>query len=177
TLHVRTAPGSAANVLASIRREVASMDRSVPLLDVMPMEQATGVSLIPLKAAATVAGIFGLVGLLLAAVGIFGVVSFSVAQRTREIGIRMALGAQRVDVLRLIIGQGMRLALAGVFIGLLASIAVTRLLASLLYGISATDTATFIGVALLLSIVALIASYIPARRATKIDPMVALRYE
>ncbi len=177
TLHVRTLPGSAASVLAGIRQEVASMDRSVPLLDVMPLEQATGVSLIPLKAAATVAGIFGLVGLLLAAVGIFGVVSFSVAQRTREIGIRMALGAQVRDVLRLVIGQGMRLALAGVLIGLLASVAVTRLLASLLYGVSATDSFTFIVVALLLSIVALIASYIPARRATKVDPMEALRYE
>ncbi|OLE54888.1 MAG: hypothetical protein AUG51_06005 [Acidobacteria bacterium 13_1_20CM_3_53_8] len=177
TLHVRTAQGGAASVLAGIRQEVAAMDKSVPLLDVMPLEQATGVSLIPLKAAATIAGIFGLVGLLLAAVGIFGVVSFSVAQRTREIGIRMALGAQVSDVLKLIINEGMRLALAGVFIGLLASVAVTRLLASLLYGISATDTATFIGVALLLSIIAFIASYIPARRATRVDPMVALRYE
>jgi predicted permease len=177
TLHIRTAPGNAANVVAGLRHEVASLDRSIPLLDVMPLTQAIGTSLIPLKAAATVAGIFGLLGLLLSAIGIFGVVNFSVAQRTREIGIRMALGAQRVDVFKLIIGQGMRLALAGVFIGLLASVAVTRLLASLLYGISATDTLTFLGVALLFSLVALIACYIPARRATRVDPMVALRYE
>jgi predicted permease len=177
TLHVRTAPENAANVLAGVRQEVAAMDQSVPLLDVMPLEQATGVSLIPVKAAATVAGIFGLVGLLLAAIGIFGVVSFSVVQRTREIGIRMALGAQRADVLKLVVGQGMRLALIGVFVGLLASIAATRVLASLLYGISATDAVTFIVVALLLCLVSLIASYIPARRAMKVDPMVALRYE
>jgi putative ABC transport system permease protein len=177
TMHIRTAPGNAANVLAGLRQEVDSIDRTIPFLDVMPMTRSIGVSLIPIKVASTVAGFFGLVGLLLAGVGIFGIVSFSVSQRTREIGIRTALGAQRTDVLKLIIGQGMRLAFIGVFVGLLASVAVTRLLASLLYGISATDSITFIGVAVLLIIIALIASYIPARRATRVDPMTALRYE
>ncbi|MBD0373379.1 MAG: ABC transporter permease [Pyrinomonadaceae bacterium] len=177
TLHVRTAPGNSANVLAGLRQEVDSIDRTIPFLDVMPLTRAIGVSLIPIKVASSVAGFFGLVGLILAGVGIFGIVSFSVSQRTREIGIRTALGAQPGDVLKLIIGQGMRLAIVGVFIGLLASVAVTRLLASLLYGISTTDAVTFIGVAVLLIFIALIASYIPARRATRVDPMTALRYE
>ncbi|MGI9107940.1 MAG: ABC transporter permease [Pyrinomonadaceae bacterium] len=177
TLHMRTAPDQAANVLAGLRREVAAMDAGVPLLDVMPLTEAIGVSLLPLKLAATVAGMFGAVGLLLAAIGLFGVVSFSVARRTREIGIRMALGAQRTDVLKLVVGQGMRLAGLGLGLGLLLSIALTRLLSSLLYGIGATDAVTFIGVAALLAVVALLASYLPARRATKVDPMIALRYE
>ncbi|HEY0321339.1 MAG TPA: ABC transporter permease [Pyrinomonadaceae bacterium] len=177
TLHIRTAPGNEANVLAGLRQEVDSIDRTIPFLDVMPLTRAIGVSLIPIKVATTVAGFFGIVGLLLAAVGIFGIVSFNVSQRTREIGIRTALGAQRTDVLKLIIKQGMRLAVIGVVVGLLASVAVTRLLASLLYGISATDTVTFMGVALLIIIIALVASYIPARRATRVDPMTALRYE
>jgi len=176
-LHIRTAPGQTTNVLAGLRQEVAGMDGSIPLLDVMPLGEAVGVSLLPLKLAATVAGMFGLVGLLLAATGIFGIVSFSVAQRTRDIGIRVALGAQRTDVLKLVIGQGMRLALVGVGLGLVLSVAVTRLLAGLLYGIGATDAATFAVVALLLAGVAFVASYLPARRATKVDPMVALRYE
>lgn len=177
TMHIRTRPGNAANVLAGLRQEVDSIDRTIPFLDVMPITRSISVSLIPIKVATSVAGFFGMVGLLLAGVGIFGIVSFSVSQRTREIGIRTALGAQRGDVLKLIISHGMRLALIGVFIGLLASVAVTRLLSSLLYGISATDAVTFIGVATLLIIIALIASYIPARRATRVDPMTALRYE
>jgi predicted permease len=178
TLHVRPRrPDGAAGTLAAVRAEVAALDPHLPLLDVMPMTQAMGISLLPIKLAATVAGALGAVGLLLAAVGIFGVVSFSVAQRTREIGIRMALGAQGRDVLRLVIARGMRLALYGVAAGLAASLALTRVLAGLLYGISATDLATFVGVPALLLLVALLASYIPARRATKIDPMEALRYE
>jgi predicted permease len=177
TLHIRTAAGNSVNVLAGLRHEVDSIDRTIPFLDVMPLTRAIGVSLIPIKVASTVAGFFGLVGLVLAGVGIFGIVSYSVTQRTREIGIRTALGAQRVDVLRLIIGQGMRLAIIGVLLGLLASVMVTRLLSSLLYGISATDAVTFIGVAVLLIVIALVASYIPARRAARVDPMVALRYE
>jgi putative ABC transport system permease protein len=124
-----------------------------------------------------VAGLFGLLGLALAAVGIFGLVSYAVTQRTHEFGVRLALGAQARDVFRLVLRQGLRLALAGIAVGLCAAFVVTRFLTSLLYGVSAADPLTYTGVALLLLVVTLLASYLPARRATKVDPMVALRYE
>jgi putative ABC transport system permease protein len=122
-------------------------------------------------------GLFAVVALTLAAVGIYGVVGFSVTRRTQEIGIRMALGAQSGDALRLILGEGARLAVAGVAMGMAASFGATRLVSSLLFGVSATDPITFLGVAVLLCLVALLASYLPARRATRLDPTTALRCE
>jgi putative ABC transport system permease protein len=122
-------------------------------------------------------GLFAAAALALAAIGIYGVVAFSVTRRTQEIGIRMSLGAQRGNVLRLILGEGARMAGFGVVIGIGASLAITRLTATLLYGISATDPLTFVSVAVLLSVVTLLASYIPARRAMRVDPMIALRNE
>ncbi|MGB9179654.1 MAG: FtsX-like permease family protein, partial [Pyrinomonadaceae bacterium] len=121
--------------------------------------------------------LFAALALTLASVGIYGVMAYSVSQRTHEIGIRLALGAQSSDVLKMIVGQGMALAAIGIVIGLAVALTLTRLLSSLLFGVSATDPVTFTGIALLLACVAFLASYIPARKATKVDPMVALRYE
>lgn len=177
TLHVRTAPGDAVNALAAVRREVNALDKDLPLLNVMPMMEQIGFSLMPIRLAATVVGTLGVLGLLLAAIGVFGIVNYAVVQRTREIGIRMALGAQTGDVLRLIMRQGLRLAVIGVGLGLAASFVITRALTSLLYGVSATNPLVFGGTALLLVGVAFVASYLPARKATKVDPMVALRFE
>ena len=177
TLHVRAPKDAAAPVLAAVRREASAVDPEVPLTGVMPMTEAVGFSLIPLRLAATVVGALGLFGLLLAALGVYGVVAYTVGSRTREIGIRVALGAQAGDILRLFMRHGVVLAAVGVCLGTAGALALTRFLASLLYGVSATDPVAFAVVALVLAAVALVACLVPARRATKVDPMVALRYE
>ncbi|MCH8948204.1 MAG: ABC transporter permease [Acidobacteria bacterium] len=171
------ATGNPSALTDAVRGEVRALDPTLAAYSVRTLTEHMGVSLLPVRMAATLLGIFGFLALVLAAVGIYGVMSYAVSQRTHEIGIRMALGAQPRDILRSVIGQGMMLVLIGVVIGLAVALAVTRFLTFLLYGISATDPATFAGVSLLLAAVALLACYIPARRATKVDPMVALRYE
>jgi predicted permease len=159
----------------SVRAEVAALDPEIPIFDVKTLEEHVGISLFLQRMAATILSIFGLLALSLAAVGLYGVMAYTVTQRTRELGIRISVGATQGDVLKLILGQGLTLAVVGMIGGLITALAVTRLSAHLLYGVSASDPMTFTGIALLLLGVALVASYFPARRATKVDPMIALR--
>ncbi len=163
--------------LAAIRREVQQPDATLPIYNARTMVEHMALSLFPARVAATLLGGFGLLALLLAAIGIFGVMSYAVTQRTREIGIRMALGANAAGIFRLIVGHGLTLMAIGLGIGLAVAVAGTRLLATLLFGVSATDPLTFAVIALLLALVALLACWIPVRRATKVDPMEALRAE
>jgi len=164
-------------VVGNVRQEVAKLDPELPLANVSTIQEAIDRSLVTTRLTNTLLAGFAATALLLALTGIYGVMSLNVANRRNEFGIRLALGAQRSNVLSLILGQGLRLAIAGVALGLLASIAFTRLLKGLLFGISASDPLTFAVIATLLVVVALVACWIPARRATKVDPLVALRYE
>ena len=173
---VRT-EGDAQSVIPLARGIVKELDPTLPLFDVKTLTEHMRFALFPGRVASTVLGAFGLVALSLAAIGIYGVTSYSVSQRTREIGIRMALGAQLVDVLRMILSTGFKLTALGVGLGLLGAFLLTRALTSLLSGVSATDPTTFIVVSVVLIVVALLAAYLPARRATKIDPLSALRHE
>jgi putative ABC transport system permease protein len=176
TLVARTS-AAPLSLVPNVRQELSSLDKDQPLYNVRTMEQVLAQSIARQRFQMLLIAIFASVGLILASVGIYGVISYSVTQRTHEIGIRMALGAQAKDVLRMILGQGMILALVGVGVGVAAALLLTRVMASLLYGVTATDPLTFIGVSVLLTLVALAACYIPARRAMKVDPMEALRYE
>jgi putative ABC transport system permease protein len=164
-------------IISAVRAQVAALDKGVPVYQVATMDQLLCRSVAPQRFDAFLLGLFALLALGLAAVGIYGVLSFGVAQRTHEIGVRMALGAHPSDILRLIILRGMKLVFAGLILGLAASIALTRFLSALLFDVSAMDPFTFAAVSVLLALIALLACYIPARRAMKVDPMVALRYE
>jgi putative ABC transport system permease protein len=171
------ASGDPNQLMTSVRRQVADIDPEQPIYNVRTMDEIRAQSVAPERLNLTLLSIFAGIALLLAVVGIYGVMSYTVTQRTHEIGIRMAIGAQPRDVFKMVIGQGMTLALIGVALGLVSAFGLTRLMATMLFGIEPTDPATFGSIALLLTGVALVACYIPGRRATKVDPVVSLRYE
>jgi putative ABC transport system permease protein len=182
TLLVSSA-GDPANLTPSVRRTIQELDPKIPVNDVKTLREHFSTELYPFRLLGIVIGSCGFMALLLATVGIYGVVSYSVAQRKREVGIRMALGAENRDILRLVIGQGMMPVAFGLAAGLMLSAAVTRVLTSslfeteLIFGVEATDSLTFAAVTALLACVGLLACYVPARRATQTDPLVALRHE
>jgi putative ABC transport system permease protein len=169
--------GDPLSLVGAVRNQVRELDADQPVTAIRPMTDVISRSVWQPRLYTILFAVFAAVALVLSSVGIYGVISYSVTQRTHEIGIRMALGASARDVLRMVVGQGMILTLVGIALGLLGAFGLTRMMESLLFGVTATDPATFVGVSLLLGCVALLACYIPARRATRVDPMVALRYE
>jgi ABC-type antimicrobial peptide transport system permease subunit len=176
-LVVRSDAVDPAALVGAVKARVWSVDSQIPLTKVLTMEEVAATSVAGRRFQTALLGVFALVALALAAVGIYGLISYSVGQRTHEIGVRMALGAGRRDILGLDVSQGLALACAGLAAGLAGSFALTRLLAGIVYGVSPTDPATYAALSLFLLLVALLACYLPARRATKVDPMEALRYE
>jgi putative ABC transport system permease protein len=166
-----------ATVLRAVRRLVQARDRSIPVENLVSMERIVGESLAPQQATATLTGLLAVVAVLLASIGLYGVLAYAVIQRTREIGLRMALGAQPRDVLRLVMRQGVALTSIGVVIGVASAAGLTRLLDRLLFGVQPTDALTFSAVSLGMLAVALVAAYLPARRAAHVDPMEALRHD
>jgi putative ABC transport system permease protein len=166
-----------ASLAGAVRQAVWAVDKDQPVANVRTMNEVFAAAISRERFQMLLLGLFATLALVLACVGLYGVISYAVAQRTHEIGVRMALGAQRADVLRLVIRQGMALTIAGLVLGTIGALAATRVMTELLYGVTATDAITFISVAVVLVLVALIACYVPARRATKVDPLIALRYE
>jgi putative ABC transport system permease protein len=173
-LVVRT-DGDPLNLAGSVRNEIRMLDKSLPVAVPESMDNIVAASMAARRFNLTLLAVFAGLALFLAAVGIYGVMSYGVTQRTQEFGIRMALGATAIDVLKLVLRRGMILAAIGIFVGLIGAVALTRLMSGLLFGITATDTLTFAGVSITMLLVALAASYLPARRATKINPLEALR--
>jgi putative ABC transport system permease protein len=171
------ASGDPNQLIAAAREQVKQVDPDQPIYNIKTMDEIRAESVASERLNLTLFSIFAGIALILAIVGIYGVMSYSVTQRTHEIGIRMAIGAQQRDVFKMVIGQGMMLALIGIGVGLLGAFALTRLMATMLFGVTATDPATFAVIAVLLTAVALMACYLPGRRATKVDPVVSLRYE
>ena len=165
------------SLLSAVRRQVSASGADQPVFNVRTMEQIISDSVADRRFSMLLLGVFAGLALVLAAVGIYGVISYTATQRIHEIGIRMALGAERIDVLKLVVGEGLRLSLIGVGAGLTAALGLTRLMSSMLFGVRPTDIVTFAAVPLLMAGIAILASYLPARRATKVDPMIALRYE
>jgi putative ABC transport system permease protein len=176
TLIVR-ATSDPASLAAAVRSKVQGVDPNQPVYDVATMEQRFSNAVAPQRFNALVMAIFAAMAVILAGVGVYGVMAYSVARRTHEIGIRRALGAQQQDVMRLVLRRGAALVLVGITLGLAGALALTRFLSNLLYGVTVRDPLTFVAVSLILVGVALMANYIPARRAAKVDPMVALRHE
>jgi putative ABC transport system permease protein len=176
TLMLRTRTDASA-VAPAARNVIRALDAQQPIGEVSTMETLLSTSVARSRFSASLLTVFSFVALVMAAVGIYGVMSYSVLQRTHEIGVRMALGAQHFDVLKLVVRQGVLLGVVGVVLGLAASFALTRLIATLLFEVTATDSATFAAVSVGLFLVTLIACYVPARRATRVDPLKALRYE
>jgi putative ABC transport system permease protein len=164
-------------IAATLQKEIRALDPDQPVADVRTLDAVVGKSIARPRFNTLLLTIFAGVALVLASVGLYGVMNYSATQRTRELGIRMALGATQADIMRLVVGNGMALTLAGIVLGVVASWALTRIMANLLFGVTATDLPTFISVSALLAAVAFIANYIPARKATRVNPVVALRYE
>jgi putative ABC transport system permease protein len=164
-------------LINSARQQIKNVDPDLPIYNIRTMNEIRSDSIAPERLNLTLMSIFAGIALVLAIVGIYGVMSYSVTQRTHEIGIRMAIGARPGDVFRMVLGQGMKLTLIGVGVGLVGAFALTRLMTSMLFGVAATDKATFASIAVLITLVAFLACYLPGRRATKVEPVISLRYE
>jgi putative ABC transport system permease protein len=177
TLSIRSSVSDPEKLTAAVIKSVHEVDKDLPVNEVITLQDILARESSTRRFNAMLFSLFAALALVLAATGVYGVLSYSVSQRTHEVGIRMALGAGQHDVLRLFLGQGMRLVLLGLVIGLGGAFALTRLMSSLLFGVSTTDTATFLVVGLVLILVGVLACYLPARRATRVNPLVALRYE